>query len=118
MSREGDAMNAAQTKRLRGGGSKQPGVPTREAAAALAIEALSHIANDPEHIARFLALTGIDAGAIRVAAREPAFLAGVLEYVCADERLLIACAGHAGVLPAAIEKARLAFGRNWERDVP
>jgi hypothetical protein len=111
-------MKATQTKRFPGRGLGQTGVPTQDAAAALAIEALSYIANDPEHVSRFLALTGIDPGAIRTAAREPSFLAGVLEYVCADERLLIACAGHAGVLPAAIEKARLAFGRNWERDVP
>ena len=112
-------MEAAHPKRLRGGGSKPPGVPTREAAAALAVDALSFIASDPERIGRFLALTGIDAGAIRAAARDSAFLVGVLEHVCGDERLLIACAGHCGVLPAEIEKARLALGGgDWERDMP
>lgn len=110
-------MKAGYRKRSPAG-SRGDGAPTQETAAALAIAALSFIANDPEHLSRFLALTGIEPGAIRTAAREPGFLAGVLDYVCADERLLIACAGDAGVLPAAIEKARLAFGRNWEHDGP
>jgi hypothetical protein len=42
----------------------------------------------------------------------------VLEYISGDERLLIAFAGHAGVAPEEIVKARHALGDgNWERDV-
>ncbi len=105
-------------RRDRGAGRGEPGAQARrEAASALAIEALSYLANDPEQMSRFLALTGINPGTIRAAALEPDFLAGVLEHVCGDERLLIAFAGHAGVAPEEIAKARHALGDgNWERD--
>ena len=105
-------------KRDRSAGRGKPGA-SPETASALAIEALSYLANDPEQMSRFLALTGIDPGAIRAAARDPNFLAGVLDYVCGDERLLIAFARHAGVAPEEIGCARHALGGSqWERDVP
>ena len=66
-----------------------PDPQARQAACDLAIEALGYIAGDPELLARFLAMTGLDPGAIRAAAAEPDFLLGVLEYVCGDERLLV-----------------------------
>ena len=104
-------------KRDRSAGRGKPGTRP-ETASALAIEALSYLANDPEQMSRFLALTGIDPGAIRAAADEPNFLCGVLDYVCGDERLLIAFAGHAGVAPEEIGRARHALaGSNWQRDV-
>jgi hypothetical protein len=107
-------------RRDRTAGRGKPGPRAhRETAAALAIEALSYPASDPEQMSRFLALTGIDPGAIRAAARDANFLAGVLDYVCGDERLLVAFAGHAGVAPEEIAKARHALGGGyWERDVP
>ena len=60
---------------------------TREAAEMLAIQALAFIAEEPERLNRFLAMTGIAADEIRAAAREPGFLAGVLEHMLADESL-------------------------------
>jgi hypothetical protein len=91
----------------------------RQAACDLAIEALGYIAGDPELLARFLAMTGLDPGAIRAAAAEPDFLLGVLEYVCGDERLLIAFATHADIGPEEIETAKQAIAvADWERDVP
>jgi hypothetical protein len=91
----------------------------QDAARELAIVALGYIASDPEHLSRFLALTGIDPGAIRAAAEEPGFLAGVLGYVSGNERTLLAFAAHAGVGPEEIETARqLLAGTDWERDVP
>ena len=44
------------------------------AAEALAIQALTHIAGDPERMGRFLAVTGIGPTEIRSAAGEPGFL--------------------------------------------
>jgi Protein of unknown function (DUF3572) len=52
------------------------------------------------------------------AAREPGFLAGVLEHMLGDASLLIAFATSAGIDPAEIVGARGALGRKWERDVP
>jgi hypothetical protein len=91
----------------------------QEAAAAMAIAALGYLAGDPEHLERFLTLTGIGPGDIRTAARAPDFLAGVLDYVAGDETLLRAVAAHAGVAPEELDKARQALsGRDWQRDVP
>jgi hypothetical protein len=96
-----------------------PDPQARQAACDLAIEALGYIAGDPELLARFLAMTGLDPGAIRAAAAEPDFLLGVLEYVCDDERLLIAFATHADIGPEEIETAKQALAvADWERDVP
>ena len=53
----------------------------RESAENLAISALAFLAGDPERLGRFLSLTGIGPEAIRKAATEPAFLAGVLDHV-------------------------------------
>jgi hypothetical protein len=86
----------------------------QEAAAALAIEALGYVARDPEHLERFLALSGISPGDIRIAARKPGFLAGVLDYVAGDEALLRAVAERAGVAPEEFDAARQVLsGRDW-----
>ena len=55
--------------------------PQRENAEALAIRALGFVAADPELLPRFLAISGIEAQSIRQAAREPGFLAGVLQFI-------------------------------------
>jgi hypothetical protein len=82
----------------------------RENAERLAIEALSFIAGEPESLARFLALSGIGPATLRRAAADPAFLAGVLDFVLGDEPLLVAFARHAGIAPEGIARARRAFG--------
>jgi Protein of unknown function (DUF3572) len=90
-----------------------------EAASALAITALGYLADDPEHLERFLALTGVSPADIRSTAREPGFLAGVLDYIAGDEALLRAVAAHAGVAPEELDRARLVLsGGDWQRDVP
>jgi uncharacterized protein DUF3572 len=84
----------------------------------LAIQALAFIADEPERLNLFLSTTGIAPAAIRTAAREPGFLAGVLEHMLADETLLIAFADNAGIDPAAVARARNALTPQGERDVP
>jgi hypothetical protein len=107
-------MNA---NRRSGAATPDPQAP--QAACDLAIEALGYIAGDPELLARFLAMTGLDPGAIRAAAAQPDFLLGVLEYVCGDERLLVAFATHADIGPEEIETAKQALaGADWEGNVP
>lgn len=92
---------------------------SRKSAEALAIQALSFIAADPERLGRFLAATGIGPGDIRAAAREPLFLAGVLDHIAADEKLLLGFAAGAKSDPQAIVRAQYALsGRRYERDVP
>ena len=62
------------------------------AAEQLAIAALGFIAGEPEQLGGFLAMSGIGPDSLREAAREPRFLAGVLDHVMADEALLLAFA--------------------------
>ena len=84
----------------------------------LAIQALAFMAADPERLELFLATTGIAASEIRTAAREPGFLAGVLEHMLGDESLLVAFADGAGLDPAEIARAHNVLGKVWERDLP
>ena len=92
---------------------------TKEQAEGLAIQALTFIAGDEERLGRFLAVTGIGPAQIRTAAHEPGFLAGVLDYVASDDRLIAAFASEAGFDPEAIDQGRLALGDSpWEREVP
>jgi hypothetical protein len=81
----------------------------QEAAAALAITVLSFIAEEPERLGRFLALTGIGPESIRSAASEPGFLLGVLDHLAGDEPLLIAFAEQHDVDPDDVERARFAL---------
>ena len=97
---------------------KKPPERTRGTAEALAIQALTFLAEEPERLGRFLAMTGIEPAQIRAAAREPGFLAGVLEHMLADESLLIAFADSAGVDPAALARARSALAPQGKREAP
>jgi Protein of unknown function (DUF3572) len=91
----------------------------REAAEALAIQALNFLATEPQRLSRFLALSGLAPGSIRAAAAQPGFLAGVLAHLGEDEALLVAFAAEAGVKPADVDRARrLLAGGDWEREVP
>ena len=89
-----------------------------ETAEMLAVQALAFMAEDDSRLGGFIASTGIAVESIRDAAREPNFLAGVLEHILADENLLIAFADRAGVDPAEVARARQALGKVWERDLP
>ena len=92
---------------------------TRDQAEALAIQALTFIGGDAERLGRFLAVTGIGPAEIRKAAGEPGFLAGVLDYVASDERLIETFSSEAALDPLAIDKARAVLaGRLWEREIP
>jgi hypothetical protein len=86
----------------------------REAAEALAIEALGFLAADPERIERFLSLSGLNPSTLRAAAAEPAFLAAVLDHLATDESLLTAFAANAGRAPASVAAARALLTRQGE----
>ncbi len=79
---------------------------SRETAESLAISALGFIAADERLLPRFLAITGIEAGQIRQVAREPGFMAGVLEFLLAHEPTLLAFCEATGAKPEAVLAAR------------
>jgi hypothetical protein len=91
---------------------------SRESAEILAVQALAFIAEDSDRLAGFISSTGIAPPAIRAAATDPDFLAGVLEHMLGDETLLIAFADSAGIDPAGVARARQVLGKICERDLP
>jgi hypothetical protein len=84
---------------------------TRESAEMLAIQALSFVAEEPERLGRFLAVTGLEAQSLRDAAREPNFLLGVLDHLAGDERLLTEFATQHELTPETVIRARDALAR-------
>ena len=76
-------------------------------AEALALAVLNRLIEDPERLGRFLSLSGLDPSSIRRAAADPGFLPAVLDYVAADEPLLVAIAGELDRRPEALVEARL-----------
>ena len=63
---------------------------TPENAEILALKGLAFLANAPDSLDRFLALSGIGGGELRERAEEPEFLAAVLDFLLSDEPLLTA----------------------------
>ena len=78
----------------------------RETAETLAISALTFLAAEPDWLGRFLSLAGIGPANLRGAAADPAFLAGVLDFMLDNEGLLVAFAKHAGIPPGRIGEVR------------
>ena len=86
----------------------------RESAEAVAIEALSFIAAEPERLSRFLALSGLDAVNLRQIAAQEGFLAGVMEHIASDEALLLEFAAASGRAPEEIAAACRALNPTFD----
>lgn len=88
-----------------------------EQAEMLAISALAHIAAEPERLDRFLGVTGLDPASLRAEAGKPGFAAGILDYLCADEALLVRFAAEQGLPPESVAAARRLLsgpgGEDW-----
>jgi hypothetical protein len=82
----------------------------REAAEQVAVAALSFLASEPDRLSRFLSLSGLGPQNLRAAAADPAFLSSVLDYLLADEPLLLAFAADQGQAPESVATARRALG--------
>ena len=92
---------------------------SRQRAELLAIQALAFLAEDQGRLDRFLMASGIAPQKLRRAAAEPEFLAGILDYLGAEEALLLAFAEHAGIDPADVARARRALpGASWSDPMP
>lgn len=84
----------------------RPAAMDRARAESLAVEALAFLGRNPERLVRFLDVTGMRPDTLRAAAETPGFLAGLMDYVAADEELLLAFAEDAGVRPESVMQAR------------
>jgi|SRR5580658_7172620 hypothetical protein len=80
-----------------------------ESARSLAVGVLAFIAADSDRLNRFLSLTGLGPDNLRTAAADPAFLGSVLDYLVADEQLLVTFASDAGLKPEAVARAHAAL---------
>lgn len=91
-------------------GRRPSAAARREAAEALAIDALTFLASDEERLERFLSLSGLDAGTLREAASGPGFLPSVLAHLLGDESLLLVFAEDRRIDPARVAAAWAALG--------
>jgi hypothetical protein len=71
----------------------------------LAVEALAFLAADEGRLERFLAVTGLGPHNLRSAAAGPGFHASILDYLMADEELLIAFSNESGRRPEDVMRA-------------
>jgi hypothetical protein len=82
---------------------------TNDDATALALRALAATLGEPKRAGRLLALTGLDADALRARAAEPAMLAATLGFLENHEPDLFSVAVEIGSTPAALVTARAAL---------
>jgi hypothetical protein len=79
---------------------------TPENAEILALEGLGWLAGDDDAIQRFLNLSGMDAAALRDAAGSPETGVAVLDFLLANEDLLLRFCEDAAISPKQLHLAR------------
>ncbi len=86
-------------------------------AASIGQDALIWLAGQPEALARFLNVSGLDPAEVRDRASDPEFLGFVLEFLLGSDEMILAFAAGAGLGPADPARARLALAGgdlpNW-----
>jgi Protein of unknown function (DUF3572) len=87
----------------------------RDAAEAIAARALAFLAADAAQLARFLALTGLQAADIRAQIDSAELLSAVLDHLVHDEPLLLVFAASAQVPPEDIGRALAALQETGRR---
>ncbi|KAA0970127.1 DUF3572 family protein [Aureimonas fodinaquatilis] len=75
----------------------------------IGVSALTFLAQDPILLQRFLALSGLTVADLRQAAQEPAFFAGLLDFIMGHEKTLMEFAEFANISPATVGAARATF---------
>jgi Protein of unknown function (DUF3572) len=86
--------------------SQRPPASSGDDGELIAISALCFLADRPEEFERFLALSGVDPTEIRRLAGNADFLGGLLDFLLADEALLLVFAAEAGLAPDRVVAAR------------
>src|SRR5271157_2988127 len=71
----------------------------------MAVAALAFLAADLERLERFLSVTGLGPNNLRAAAGDPGFCGSILDYLLADEPLLLAFVANAGLEPGDVVQA-------------
>jgi len=90
--------------------SAKPGLMNEDAAATLALDALAFVAASEGALDRLVAESGIDPASLRERAGEPGVLVAVLDFLLANEALLVEfCDGGSGDV-RAVHIARHVLG--------
>lgn len=81
----------------------------RDEAESLALQGLAFLAGDERRLGGLLAQAGWTLGELRAQAGDPHVLAGILDFLLADEKLLLAFCETLGETPERIARARAAL---------
>lgn len=76
-----------------------------------AVAILGWLANEPDMLGRFLALTGVDARQLRQAMDDPGFLAGMIDFVMGHEPTLLAFCEATDTKPEIVASAWRHYSR-------
>lgn len=76
-----------------------------ESAEVMALRGLEFLAQDPDRLGRFIALTGFGPADLRSRAQDPDFLAAVLGYLLDDESALLVFCSHYHFKPEHVAPA-------------
>ncbi|WP_333828334.1 DUF3572 domain-containing protein [Pararhodobacter sp.] len=82
---------------------------TQPAAELLAVQVLGWLAQDHDRIAAFLAATGTEPDSLRRNAQDPVFLLAVIDFLMADEGMLLECCATLEMPPETPANARAAL---------
>jgi hypothetical protein len=77
-----------------------------EDAEVIALKVLHFLASEPERLERFMDLSGLSLDTIRTSAADPAFLGGIIDYILADQSLLLIFAEENGLKPESLAQIR------------
>lgn len=82
---------------------------TQATAELLAVQVLGWLAQDHARIAAFLAASGTASGSLRDRVQEPEFLLAIIEFLMADEAMLLECSTALDIPPQTPADARAAL---------
>ena len=82
-------------------------LPSMEHAAAVALRAVGFLARDEDRLKHFFSMTGMDLAALRDGAGEAPVQVAVLDYLLADESLLLIFTSEEGLPPDEPRLARI-----------
>lgn len=78
----------------------------RESAETVALQALSWLVSQPEDLGGFLNASGAAPGDLAGLARDPVFLAALIDYLLETDERVLACTCALGLPPEALGTAR------------
>ena len=82
------------------------GSPSPDAAQAMALNALTFLAAESENLDRLMTQSGLDIATLRARAGEPELLSAVLDFLLANEDLLLGFCEEVSADPKAVHMAR------------